>query len=150
MTQGKARKVLFLCTGNSCRSQMAEGLLRHLAEGRFDACSAGLAPRDHVHPLAVQVMAEIGIDISGQQPKSVKIYLGKATISCIITVCTRAEEACPHIWPGIAEKNRLYWPFDDPAKALGTLEEKRQAFRQVRDRLQQHISDWLNNRENGN
>ena len=117
MSPSQSRKVLFLCTGNSCRSQMAEGLLRHLSAGRFDACSAGLAPQDRIHPLAIHVMAEIGIDISGQKPKSVKTYLGKATISYIITVCTKAEEdTCPRIWPGVADINRLYWPFDDPVR----------------------------------
>ena len=147
MVRNTSRKVLFLCTGNSCRSQIAEGLLRHLAEGRFDACSAGLSPKDHIHPLAIQVMAEIGIDISGQEPKSVKTYLGKASISYVITVCTRAEDSRPHIWPGVAGKNRLYWPFADPAAAEGTIEEKLRGFRQVRDQLREKINGWLNSGE---
>ena len=147
MAQNMARKILFLCTGNSCRSQIAEGLLRNLSEGRFDACSAGLSPHDHINPLAIKVMDEIGIDISGQEPKSVKTYLGKATISYIITVCTKAEDSCPHIWPGIAEKNRLYWPFEDPAAVEGTAEDQIQVFRRVRDQLRGKIAEWLNSVE---
>lgn len=147
MAQGNRRKVLFLCTGNSCRSQIAEGLLRHLAGESYDACSAGLSPHDHIHPLAIQVMDEIGIDISGQVPKSVKIYLGKTSISFIITVCSKAEDSCPHIWPGVVEKNRLYWPFDDPAATEGTMEEKLLVFRRVRDQLQKNITNWLNSME---
>lgn len=100
-----------------------------------------------IHPLAIKVMDEIGIDISGQEPKSVKTYLGKATISFIITVCTKTEDSCPHIWPGIAEKNRLYWPFDDPAGVEGTIEDKLRVFRQVRDQLREKITDWLNSTE---
>jgi arsenate reductase (thioredoxin) len=141
------KKLLFLCTGNSCRSQMAEGLFRHLSEGRLEACSAGLSPKDQVHPLAIKVMDEIGIDISGQRPKGVRTYLGKETISFIITVCSKAEESCPRIWPGVAETNRLYWPFADPAEAKGTDEEKMVVFRQVRDQLREKISEWLNSLE---
>jgi arsenate reductase len=139
----KRRKVLFLCTGNSCRSQMAEGLLRHFAGDRFEARSAGLSPREHVHPLAIRVMAEIGIDIGRQRPKSVKVYLGRETISFVITVCTRAEDSCPHIWPGLAEKNRLYWPLDDPVEVNGPKTEQLAAFRQVRELLQKKIDAWL-------
>jgi arsenate reductase len=141
------RKVLFLCTGNSCRSQMAEGLLRHLSEGRFEACSAGLSPKEQVHPLAIKVMEEIGIDISGRKPKGVGTYLGKEAIAIIITVCSKAEESCPRIWPGLSQNNRLYWPFADPAEAEGTEEEKMALFRQVRDQLRDKIVDWLNSRE---
>lgn len=123
---------------------MAEGLFRHLSEGRLEACSAGLSPTDQVHPLAIKVMEEIGIDISGQRPKGVRTYLGKETISFIITVCSKAEESCPRIWPGVAETNRLYWPFADPAEAKGTDEEKMLVFRQVRDQLRVKINEWLN------
>ncbi len=139
-----SRKVLFLCTGNSCRSQMAEGLLRHLSGGRLEPCSAGLSPQEQIHPLAIKVMEEIGIDISDQKPKGVGTYLGKTTISIVITVCSKTEESCPRIWPGLSETNRLYWPFTDPAEAEGTEEEKIYVFRQVRDQLQEKISDWLN------
>ena len=143
----KTRKLLFLCTGNSCRSQMAEGLLRHLSAGRVESLSAGLSPQDRVHPLAVKVMAEIGIDISGQKPKGVGTYLGKETISFIITVCEKAEDSCPRIWPGLAESNKLYWPMPDPAAIEGTDEEKLSVFRQVRDQLRDKINDWLNSRD---
>ena len=97
----KKQNVLFLCTGNSCRSQMAEGLLRHLAGERFEALSAGLEPGKEVHPLAIQVMAEIGIDISSQQPKAVDVYLGKTMIHYLIIVCNKAQSTCPRIWPGL-------------------------------------------------
>jgi arsenate reductase len=137
------RKVLFLCTGNSCRSQMAEGLLRHFSKERLEACSAGLTPKVQVHPLAIKVMEEIGIDISDRKPKGVGTYLGKEAIAVIITVCSKAEESCPRIWPGLSEKNRLYWPFADPAEAEGTEEEKMAVFRQVRDQLRDKIIDWL-------
>lgn len=143
MDQPNSKKVLFLCTGNSCRSQMAEGLLRHLSGGLIEPFSAGLSPQEQIHSLAIKVMEEIGIDISDQKPKGVGTYLGKATISIVITVCSKAEKSCPRIWPGLSETNRLYWPFIDPAEAEGTEEEKIYAFRQVRDQLKKKISEWL-------
>ncbi len=137
------RKVLFLCTGNSCRSQMAESLLNHLANGSLEARSAGLSPQERVHPLAIKVMDEIGLDISARKPKGVDVFLGKEAFTFIITVCSKAEESCPRIWPGLADLNRLYWPLADPALAEGTEEEKLVVFRQVRDQLQEKISRWL-------
>jgi arsenate reductase len=92
-------------------------------------------------------MEEIGIDISGRKPKGVGTYLGKQAIAIIITVCSKAEESCPRIWPGLSQNNRLYWPFADPAEAEGTEEEKMVLFRQVRDQLREKIVDWLNSRE---
>ena len=133
--------VLFLCTGNSCRSQMAEGLLRHLAGDRFDVYSAGTDPAERVHPLAVRVMGELDIDISGQRPKGVKEYLGKFPIRYLIIVCGGADEACPRIFPGVL--HRVFWPFDDPAKLQGSEEEVLAGFRRVRDEIQQRLSDWL-------
>jgi arsenate reductase (thioredoxin) len=105
--------ILFLCTGNSCRSQMAEGFLRELASDRFDAFSAGTDPAKRVHPLAVEVMAEKGIDISGNRPTDVGEYLGRMAVRHLIIVCAGANERCPRVFPGML--NRLFWPFDDPA-----------------------------------
>jgi len=135
--------VLFLCTGNSARSQMAEGLLREMAGDRFQALSAGMEPREAVHPLAVQAMVEAGIDISGQAPKGVTTYLGKETIRWLIVVCDKANRSCPTVWPLLAEENRLYWPFDDPADAEGTEEERLAVFRRVRDEIRARLDAWL-------
>ena len=140
----KKQNVLFLCTGNSCRSQMAEGLLRHLAGERFEALSAGLEPGNEVHPLAIQVMHEIGIDISSQQPKAVDVFLGKTMIHYLLIVCNKAQSTCPRIWPGLPDEKRYYWPVDDPASISGTTEEQLVIFREVRDELQQKITSWLN------
>ena len=140
----KKQNVLFLCTGNSCRSQMAEGLLRHLAGERFEALSAGLEPGNEVHPLAIQVMHEIGIDISSQQPKAVDVFLGKTMIHYLLIVCNKAQSTCPRIWPGLPDEKRYYWPVDDPASISGTTEEQLVVFREVRDELQQKITSWLN------
>src|SRR5262249_38928534 len=133
--------VLVLCTGNSCRSQMAEGFLRQLAGDRFEVFSAGTEPRDEVHPLAVEVMAETGIDISRQHPKSVKEFLGRLPVRYLISVCDGANESCPRIVPGLLE--RLFWPFDDPARFEGTPEEMIAAFRLVRDEIRERIIGWL-------
>jgi arsenate reductase len=138
----KKRNVLFLCTGNSCRSQMAEGLLRHLAGERFEALSAGLEPNNEVHPFAIKVMAEIGIDISAQQPKSVDVYLGRTMIHYLIIVCNKAHATCPRVWPGLPDEKRYYWPVDDPAAISGTSEEQLAVFRDVRDELQNTIESW--------
>lgn len=132
-------KVLFLCTGNSARSQMAEGFLRHYAGDEYDVYSAGLEPRP-VNPLAVDVMREVGIDISGQTSKGVRDYLGRVHFGFIITVCTDAERNCP-IFPGVSI--RLYWPFDDPAAATGTEEQRRAVFRRVRDEIGAAVQTWL-------
>ncbi|MCX7933999.1 MAG: arsenate reductase ArsC [Planctomycetota bacterium] len=134
------KRVLFLCTGNSCRSQMAEGYLRHLGGNRFWVASAGLEPRP-LHPLAVQVMAEDGVDISRQRSKSVKEYLGRMRFDTVIVVCDHAQENCPALWPGTTE--RLFWPFPDPAAAEGSEAERIAKFREVRDAIKQKIKEWL-------
>ena len=134
-------RVLFLCTGNSARSQMAEAFLRHYASDHFEVYSAGLDPKG-MNPLTVKVMSEIGIDISGQKSKSVTEYLGKQLIQILITVCDQAEKNCPTTWPGINQK--LHWSFEDPAAIEGSDEEKLQKFRDVRDQLDQKIKSWLN------
>ena len=140
----KKQNVLFLCTGNSCRSQMAEGLLRHLAVEGFEALSAGMEPGNEVHPLAIQVMEEIGIDISSQQPKAIEVYLGKSWIHYLIVVCNKAQSTCPRIWPGLPDEKRYYWPVSDPAAISGTTEEQLMVFREVRDELRDKITSWLN------
>jgi len=138
---GKPR-VLFICTGNSARSQMAEGFLRHYAGDEYEVYSAGLEPRP-VNPLAVDVMREVGIDISGQTSKGVRDYLGRVHFGFIITVCTDAERECP-IFPGVSI--RLHWPFDDPAAAAGSDDERRQVFRRVRDEIDAAVRAWIEER----
>jgi len=122
---------------------MAEGLLRHLAGERFEALSAGLEPNNEVHPLAIQVMQEIGIDISSQQPKAVDLFLGKTMVHYLIVVCNKAQSTCPRIWPGLPNEKRYYWPINDPAAISGTTEEQLAVFREVRDELQENITLWL-------
>jgi arsenate reductase (thioredoxin) len=130
---GKQR-VLFLCTHNSARSQMAEGLLRALAGDRFEAMSAG-TEATHIRPLAVRAMEEVGVDISGQESKTFERYL-KEPFDYVITVCDEANEACP-FFPGA--QSRLHWSFEDPSKAAGTEEERLAVFRSVRDRIRERI-----------
>jgi arsenate reductase len=133
--------VLFLCTGNSCRSQMAEGLLREIAGEQFQVYSAGTDPTEGVHPLAIEVMHERGIDISEQYPKGVREFLGKIAVRHLVIVCEGAEGSCPRIFPGML--NRHFWPFNDPAKFVGTPEETLEKFRGVRDEIEQKLKEWL-------
>jgi arsenate reductase len=133
--------VLFLCTGNSCRSQMAEGFLREYGSDKFNAYSAGTEPADRVNPLAVEVMAEKGIDISNQEPKNVGQFLGRLAVRHLIIVCSGANEKCPRIFPGMM--NRHFWPFDDPAVFVGSPEATLEKFRTVRDEIEARIKDWL-------
>jgi arsenate reductase len=131
-------RVLFLCTHNSARSQMAEVLLRHLAGDRFEAMSAG-TEATQVRPLALRAMREIGVDISGQESKTLERYL-QEPFDCVITVCDDANEACP-FFPGA--QSRLHWSFEDPSKAEGSEEERLTVFRSVRDRIRERIEDDL-------
>ena len=123
--------VLILCTGNSCRSHLAEGILREAAGGLVTVHSAGSKPAGYVHPEAIAVMQEIGIDISGHTSKPMNDFLDQK-IATVITVCGNADQACP-IFPG--QVNRHHWGFDDPAQATGTPEEIRAEFRRVRDEI---------------
>lgn len=123
--------ILILCTGNSCRSQMAEGILRRAAGDLLDVQSAGSAPAGFVHPKAVAVMQEIGIDLSGNTSKHLNEFLGRE-IAAVITVCGNADQACP-VFPGRVA--RYHWGFDDPAHASGTEEEILNEFRRVRDQI---------------
>jgi arsenate reductase len=134
------QNVLFLCTGNSARSQMGEALLRKHAGDRFDVYSAGTDPKG-VNPLTVKALAEVGIDASGHTSKHLKEYLGRLSVSYLIIVCGEADESCPRIWPGV--HNRLFWPFDDPAAATGTEEAKLAEFRRVRDQIDAKVRAWL-------
>ena len=136
-----ARKasVLFLCTGNSCRSQMAEGWLRHLGGDRFDALSAGTEPQG-LNPLAVRVMAEAGVDISSQASKSVDSLLG-SDLDLLITVCGGARESCP-MFPGKVGERR-HWPLADPAAASGTEGEVLAVFRRVRDEIRDRVRSFV-------
>lgn len=123
--------ILILCTGNSCRSHLAEGILQKALGDEYDVRSAGSKPAGHVHPLAVRVMKEIGIDISGHHSKHLEEFLNQQ-VETVITVCDNADQACP-IFPG--QVNRYHWGFDDPAHATGTEEEKLAVFRRVRDEI---------------
>ena len=130
--------VLILCTGNSCRSHLAEGLLRSMAGDLFEVHSAGSKPVGYVHPLAIRVMQEIGIDISGHRSKSMNEFL-HTPVETVITVCGGADQACP-IFPG--QVNRHHWPFDDPAHATGTEAEKLAVFRRVRDEIRRRFEAY--------
>jgi len=137
MTTMDKKRILILCTGNSARSQMAEGLLRSEAGDRVDVFSAGTKPSD-VRPEAVQVMRELGIDISGHRSKSVDEFRGQE-FTYVITVCDNANESCP-VFPG--NTKRLHLPFDDPAAVQGTEEQRRAAFRTIRDQIRRKLIDF--------
>ena len=132
-----SKNVLILCTGNSARSQMAEGLLREIAGDKFDVESAGVAPSS-VRPEAVAVMGEIGIDISSHRSKSVDEFADKP-FDYVITVCDNARESCP-VFPGDVE--RIHWSFDDPASVQGTEEVRLDAFRKIRDQIHDRLIEF--------
>ena len=132
-------KVLFLCTGNSCRSQMAEAWLRELGGDRFEVYSAGLEPHG-VNPNTIVVMEELGIDMSGHRSKQLDEYIGKVNFDYLITVCGNADERCPY-FPGMGA--RMHWPFQDPAAFVGPEDEKLDFFRKVRDQIKEKIQSWL-------
>jgi arsenate reductase len=132
---GERKRVLVLCTGNSCRSRMAEGWINHLLGGRWEARSAGTAPAARVHPLAVRAMAEVGADIAGGNPEHVNLYLDQPW-DLVVTVCDSAKEACP-AFPRPVPK--LHLSFFDPAEAAGTDEEKMVVFRRVRDEIHERL-----------
>lgn len=132
-------RVLALCTGNSCRSQMVEAWFHRLAEGRVEAFSAGVRPTGHVHPMAIRAMAQVGIDIGGARSKSVEEFLGQP-FDYVITVCAPAAEACP-VFPGRAA--RLHWPLDDPADVQGDGAAWLQAFSHLRDEVEARVRSFL-------
>jgi arsenate reductase (thioredoxin) len=137
-------KVLFLCTGNSARSQMAEAFLRKYGSDKFEAYSAGLEPKG-MNPNTVQVMEELGFDLSSQRSKSVREFVGTMFINYVITVCDHAEKNCPTTWPGVVR--RIHWSFDDPAAFEGSEEEKLAKFREIRDQIEQKVRDWVNTQD---
>lgn len=134
-------RVLFLCTGNTARSQMAEAFLRHYAGERFEVHSAGLEP-GVIRPLTLQVMEEAGKSMKGAYAKGVEVYLGKLHFNYLITVCDNAEKNCPAVWPGV--NTRLHWSFEDPAAYVGSYEERLQKFREVRDQIERKVLEWIN------
>ena len=132
-------KVLFLCTGNSARSQLAEGMLRAMAGEQFEVFSAGTEPKGRILPEIKEVMREVGIDISAQWSKSVTEYLGKTHFAHVITVCADAEENCPAVFLNMGTHD--HWPFDDPAKF--DEETRLDSTRRVRDQIEQRLRLWL-------
>jgi arsenate reductase len=120
---------------------MAEGFLRKLGGNRFTVYSAGTDPAEHVHPLAIEVMSEKGIDISQHKPTNVAAYLGRLAVRHLIIVCAGANEKCPRVFPGML--NRMFWPFDDPATFVGSAEATLEKFRTVRDQIESRIQQWL-------
>ena len=132
------KRVLILCTGNSARSQMAEGLLRRLGENRFEVFSAGTQP-GRVNPLAIEAMREVGIDINSQRSKAVDEFRGQE-FDYVITVCDRANRDCP-VFPGRTE--RIHWSFDDPAEAMGDEGERLAVFRRVRDEIEGRLREFV-------
>lgn len=134
------QRVLFLCTGNSARSQMAEAFLRRYGSDQFEAYSAGLEPKG-INPLTISVMEEKGFDLSGQRSKSVREFIGTLFIHQLITVCDQAEKNCPTTWPGVIKK--MHWSFEDPAAFEGSDEEKLAKFREIRDQIEQKVHEWV-------
>jgi arsenate reductase len=132
--------VLFLCTANRARSQIAEAILRHEAPDRFDVRSAGLRPAS-IHPLAIRVLEEIGIDTSPLRSKSIEEFFRNARVSCAIIVCEDAEELCPRLFPFCGRV--LHWPFEDPVTSGGTESEQLAEFREIRDQISRRIRKWL-------
>jgi len=133
------KSVLILCTGNSCRSHMAEGILRHLASDLFAVHSAGSKPSGYVHPLSIEVLGEIGVDISSHTSKHMDQFLDQQ-IDTVITVCGNADQACPS-FPG--QLNRYHWGFDDPADAEGSEEEIKAVFVRVRDEILMTLTAYV-------
>lgn len=134
-------KVLFLCTGNSARSQMAEAFLRAQADDHFEVYSAGLEPKGFILPEVYAVMQERGLDMSGQTSKGVGEYLAKTVFAYTITVCGDAEENCPAIFLNMGKHE--HWPFDDPAKFEGSDLERLEFTRRVRDRIEAGVKEWV-------
>ena len=139
MTKQEKPKILFLCTGNSCRSQIAEAWPRRLGGNHFTVYSAGLEPHG-INPLTIKVMEETGFDLREHRSKHLEEYIGKVHFNYLITVCGNADERCP-VFPSMG--TRLHWPFEDPAAFNGSEEEKITLFRTVRDQIKHKIQTWL-------
>jgi arsenate reductase len=138
----KPPAILILCTGNSCRSHLAEGILKRALGGGFRVESAGSKPAGYVHPLAVKALAEIGIDISAHESRHMDLFLDDE-VETVITVCGKADQACP-VFPG--QMNRHHWPFDDPAHASGSEDEQLAVFRRVRDEIRRVFEAYAQGR----
>ncbi|NNN07424.1 MAG: arsenate reductase ArsC [Elusimicrobia bacterium] len=132
------KRVLFLCTGNSCRSQMAQAVLNKIGQGRFEAVSAGSKPAGFVHPRALSLLQELGHPVDGLRSKSLEEFRAQ-DFDLVITVCDRAKEACP-VWPGA---QMIHWSFPDPAEAVGTDAERRAAFRDVYDQIYRRLTAFI-------
>lgn len=135
------QQILFLCVHNTCRSQMAESFLKKMAGDRFEVFSAGLETGE-VDPLAIKVMKELGYDMEGQYSKLVDEFLQKTHLNYLVTTCQKAEEHCPTVWPGLLNE-RIYWPFDDPADAEGSEEERLVVYRRVRDEIKEKLDEFV-------
>lgn len=133
-------KVLFLCTGNSARSQMAEAFVRRYAGDQFEAYSAGLEPKG-INPYTMRVMREISLSLDGHRSKALSEYMGQVHFGYMITVCADADEKCPSVFPGMGQ--RMHWGFEDPAAFVGSEAEILAKFREVRDQIDQRIQGWL-------
>jgi len=138
-------KVLFLCTGDSARSQMAEAFLRKYGGDEFEAYSAGFDPKG-INPYTERVMEEIGVSLSSQYSKPLKEYMGKVHFGYLITICEEAEEECPTTFPGVGQRPR--WSFEDPSAFVGSEDEKLAKFREVRNRIEKRIKTWLGEVQN--
>ena len=134
------KKVLILCTGNSCRSQMAQAIWQNAGNSEWVAVSAGSRPSGYVHPLALKSIEELGLSVDGLESKSVELFVGDQ-IDLAVTVCDHAKEACA-VLPGVART--VHWPFEDPADVTGTDDEKIIQFRKIRDQIKNRIEDFLN------
>ena len=139
-------RVLFLCTGNSARSQMAEALLREYADDQFEVHSAGVEPKGYILPEVLTIMKELNLDMSGYRSKSVSEYLGKLHFSHVITVCGDAEKNCPTVFLNMGKHE--HWPFDDPAKFDGSPSEMLIFTRSIRDQIAYRIQEWLEEQNN--
>lgn len=138
--QDKRKTVLFLCSANSARSQMAEALMRHRSQDEVRVISAGLEPKP-IHPMSIRVLEELGLDTSVLRSKDIREFLGKASVNWAIIVCEQARQRCPNIYPFALQT--LYWPFDDPAAVQGTEDVKLEKFREVRDKIDERIKSWI-------
>ena len=137
-------RVLFPCTGNSARSQMAEAFLRKYGGDEFEAHSAGLEPKG-INPYTERVMEEVGISLRAQYSKHIREYMGKVHFGYVITLCDEAEKSCPAIYPGMGQ--RLHWSFEDTAAFMGSDDEKLAKFRKVRDQIERTIKEWLSGQQ---
>jgi len=139
-------RVLFLCTGNTARSQMAEAFLREYAGDQFEAHSAGVEPKGHILPEVLTVMKELDVDINSQKSKSISEYLGKMHFSHVITVCADAEQNCPAVFLNMGKHE--HWPFDDPGKFEGSYPERLTFTRDIRDQIAHRVQEWLKEQNN--